>query len=125
MRACVPQGSSTSLTLFKFFIATYPGPCELVSAYADDVCAAGSSVNYPISQTEHALVVANWAEGTQLQISTRKSHITLITSDTNQYHSHLSQVRLRDTSLSLGLHHTTLRVTFNSILSFNRHIKNT
>ena len=101
----VPRGASTSPHLFNFLVSTYLNSCKLVSSYADDVHVSVSLVYYQTTTTspvKHAEDVDNWAEERQLQISAQKFHITLLTSDTHQFHQH-PKIRLRNTPLPLEL----------------------
>jgi len=110
--------------LIKLFAYTYPTNAQLHTGYADDVHAAESSANPTTAHalTAHAEAVGHWAEERDLQLSIPKSHVTLFTSDTHQFHLHPT-VNLNGSPLPLQRCPKLLGVTFDPYLTFTPHVQ--
>ena len=124
-RTGVPQGSCISPALFNFFVSTYPQDDHLTLSYADDFTDSITSRNYRDATpalTHQATRVQQWADERGLALSAPKSTITLFTPQTAEVHDH-PEVHLNNTPLPLERNPRILGVTFDPLLTFNKHIE--
>ena len=121
----VPKGSKLSPSLFSFYIADMPRPTDPVNrvCYTDDLTVWASRVN--ISDLE--VILNNYLEertaylkDNSLLISSPKSSVTLLTSDTHQAKTHPS-ILIEDSRLPLVKCPRILGVYFDPSSSFNKH----
>ena len=125
-RTGVPQGSCISPVLFNFFVSSYPQDDHLTLSYADDFTDSITSRNYRDAApalTLQASRVHDWANERGLALSAPKSTITLFTPHRSEVHDH-PEVRLNNEPLPLERNPRILGVTFDPLLTFNRHIDN-
>ena len=99
----VPQESAIYRLIFNLFTSKYPDSTRLYAEYADGMHAAYSSVNPQTDAADlsaHTAIVGHFTRDRELQTSAPKSHVTLSTLYSPQFHLHPS-VTLDHSALSL------------------------
>ena len=120
----VVQGGDLSPTLFNYYMAIFstPPPNIKLIKYADDITIYTSGpvvVDLINGLSIYLSQVLNYINNKKLTVSTAKSTVTLLTSDTHEHHIH-PKVKLADHVLPLEKKPKVLGVTLDTIsLSHN------
>ena len=123
----VPQGAVISPTLFNLYVSKFPGIISETTSFADDFTIYASAVNIADAEsqlTEDLDLIKAWAADIELDISAQKSSVTLFSPSTHEYRYH-PQVLLGNSFLPLAQNPKILGVTFDPLLTFSPHVKET
>ena len=119
----VPQGSVISPCLFNFFVADCPTDAHIISSYADDLTVGASSPdvqNLELQLGASYAPIEDWAAANKMVINQTKSHITLFTPWTHQFHL-CPYVSICNEPASLDQSPKILGITFDTMFTFSAH----
>ena len=128
VRAGVPQGAVTSPILFNFYLRFLPNPPSNVQVvqYADDISiyATGNNID-ALTKAINDFVpeVIEFLNDRELKVSPEKSTVTLFTPDTKEAKIH-PDVQINNTKVPLEHFPKLLGVTFDTMFTFHKHVKN-
>ena len=128
VRAGVPQGAVTSPILFNYYLRNLPNPPSNVQIiqYADDISiyATGKDIaELTRAINNYVPFVIDFLNNRELKVSPEKSTVTLFTPDTKEAKIH-PKVLINNTLVPLEHHPKLLGVTYDTMFTFSKHIKN-
>ena len=128
VKAGVPQGAVTSPILFNYYLRNLPNPPKGIQVvqYADDISIYATGLDIDaLTEAINAYVpkVIDFLSERELTVSPEKSTVTLFTPDTKEYKIH-PQVKINNILVKLEHEPKLLGVTYDTMLTFSKHIKN-